>query len=195
MQEMQATLKSRDIALPTKVYIVKAMVLPVVMYSCESWSIKKAEHQRIDVFELQYWIRLLRVPLDSKEMKPVNPKGNQPWMFTGRTDTDGEALIFWPPDAKSWLIGKDLEAGKDWGQEEKGTTENKMVGWHHWLSRNEFQQTPGDSERQGSLVYCSSCGHKVRLNLATKQQQRGFWHTIKNNTELFTGQWQKSISM
>ena len=174
MQEMQETLKSRDITLPTKVCIVKAMVFPVVMYGCESWSIKKAEHQRIDAFELQYWIRLLRVPLDSKEMKPVNPKGNQPWMFTGRTDTDAEAPVFWPPDAKSWLIGKDPDAGKDWGQEEKGMTEDKVVGWHHWLSTNEFQQTPGDSEGQGSLVCCSSCGRKVVLNLATKQQQRGF---------------------
>ena len=128
--------------------------------------------------------KTLQSPLDSKEIKSVNPKGNQPWMFTGRTDTDAEAPIFWPPDAKSWLIGKDPDAGKDWGQEEKGMTEDKVVGWHHWLSTNEFQQTPGDSEEQGSLVCCSSCGRKVGLNLATKQQQRGFWHTIKNNTEV-----------
>ena len=127
MQEMQETLKSRDITLPTKVCIVKAMVFPVVMYGCESWSIKKAEHQRIDAFELQYWIRLLRVPLDSKEMKPVNPKGNQPWIFIGRTDAEAEAPIFCPPDAKSQPIGKDPDAGKDWGQEEKGVWEDEMI--------------------------------------------------------------------
>ena len=92
-------IESRDITLPTKVCIVKAMTFPVVMYGGEIWTIKKAEHQRIDAFELQYWIRLLRVPLDSKEMKPVNPKGNQHLIFIGRTDA--EVPIFWPPDAKS----------------------------------------------------------------------------------------------
>ena len=77
-------------------------------------------------------------PLDYKEIKPVNPKGNQSWIFIGRTDAEAETLIFWPPDAKNWLIGKDPNAGKDWGQEEKGMTEDEMVGWHHWLNGHEF---------------------------------------------------------
>ena len=98
-------------------------------------------------------------PLDSKEIKPVNPKWNQPWVFTGRTDAEAETPILWPPDLKSRLTGKDPDAGKDWGQEEKGITENKivgedeMVGWHHWLSGHEFEQTLGDSEGQGSLAW------------------------------------------
>ena len=97
-------------------------------------------------------------PLGSKEIKPINAKGNQPWIFIGRTDA--EALIFWPPDVKSWLIGKDPDAGKDWKQEKKGVTEDKMVGWHHWLNGHEFPQTPGDGEEQGSLVCCSPWDHK-----------------------------------
>ena len=98
--------------------------------------------------------------LDSKEIKPVNPKGNQPWMFIGRTDAEAEALILWPPDVNSWLIRKDPDAGKDWRQEEKGMIEDEMVGWHHWLNGHEFEQTPGDSEGQGSLACCNSWGHK-----------------------------------
>ena len=98
----------------------------------------------------------LESPSDSKEIKPVHPKGNQPWIFIGRTDA--EAPILWPPDMKSWLIGKDPDAGKDWGQEEKGMTEDKMVG--HWLDGHEFEQTLGDSEGQGGLACCSPGGHK-----------------------------------
>ena len=148
--------KSRDITLPTKVHLVKAMVFPVVMYGCESWTIKKAEHRKIDAFELWCWRRLL----DCKEMQPVHPKGDQSWVFIGRTDVEAETPILWPPDVKSWLIWKDPDAGKDWGQEEKGTTEDEMVGWHHWLNRNEFEQILGDSEGQGSQAYCSPWGCK-----------------------------------
>ena len=89
-------------------------------------------------------------PLDSKEIKPVNPKGNQPWTFIGRTDAKAEAPILWPPDAKSWLTGKDPDAGKNWGQEERGMTEHEMAGLHHWLNGQEFEQTPGNSDGQGS---------------------------------------------
>ena len=96
--------------------------------------------------------------LDSKAIKPVNPKGNQPSIFTGRTDA--EAPILWPPDAKSQLIGKDSDAGKDWRQEEKGKTEDNTVGWHHQLNGHEFEQTPGDREGQGSLVCCRPWGHE-----------------------------------
>ena len=146
-------LKSRDVTLPTKVHIVKAMVVPAVMYRCESWTIKKAEHWRIDAFEQWCWRRLLRVTWTARRSNPLSPKGNQPWIFIGRTDA--EALIFQPPDAKSQLTGKGTDARKDWGQEEKWTTEDEMVGRHHWLNGSEFEQTPGDSEGQGSLVCCS----------------------------------------
>ena len=104
--------------------------------------------------------KTLESPLDSKEIKTFNPKGNPPWIFIGRTDAEAEVPILWPPDVKNWLIGKDPDVGKDWGQEEKEATEDEMVGWHHWLNRQEFEQTQGDSERQESLVCCSSWGHK-----------------------------------
>ena len=94
------------------------------------------------------------------------PKGNQPWIFIGRTDAEAEVPILWPPDAKRQLIGKDPDAGKDWRQEEKGTTEDKMVGWHHWFKGHEFEQTPGDGEGQGRLVRCSIWGHRIGLDLA-----------------------------
>ena len=108
------------------------MFFPEVMYGCESWTIKKAEHQRIDAFELWCW-RRLKSPSDCKEIKPVNPRGNQSWIFIGRTDAEAEAPILWPPDVKSCLTGKDPDAGKDWRQEEKGTREDEKVEWHHWL--------------------------------------------------------------
>ena len=100
-------------------------------------------------------------------VKPVNPKGNQPWIFIGRTDAEAKAPILWTPDAKSWLIGKDPDAGKDWGQE-KGTTEDEMVGWHYWLNGNEFEQVPGIGEGQGSLVCCSPWGCRVGHDWATE---------------------------
>ena len=96
------------------------------MYGCESWTIKKAECQKIDDFEVLE--KTLESPL---EIKPVSPKGNQSWIFIGKTDAEAETPILWPPDAKKWLIGKDPDAGKDWGQEEKGTTEDEMIGWNH----------------------------------------------------------------
>ena len=111
-------------------------------------------------------------PLDCKEIKPVNPKGNQSWIFIWRTDAEAEAPILWPPDAKSWFIGKDPDAGKEWGQEEKGAVKDEMVEWHHQLNGHKFEQTPGDSERQGSLAWFSLCDHRVRDNLATEQQQK-----------------------
>ena len=135
------------------------MVFPVVMYGCESWTMKKAEHQRIDGFELWCW-RILEIPLDCKEIQLVHPKGDQSWVFIGRTDIKVETPILWPSDVKSWLIGKDPDGGKDWGQEEKGTTEDEMVGWHHWLDGHEFVWTPGVGDGQGALVCCSPWGHK-----------------------------------
>ena len=135
------TWESHVISYKTIKCIVKAIAIPVVMYRHERWTIKKAEHQRIDFFKLCCWRRLLS-PLDSKEIKPVHPKGNQPWICIGRTDA--ETRILWPPNTESQLTRKDSDAGKDWGQEEKGTTEGEMVGWHHWLNIHEFEQTPGD---------------------------------------------------
>ena len=129
MINLDSILNSRDITLPTNVCLVKATVFPVVMYGCESWTIKKAERQRIDAFELWSWRRLLRVPLDCKEIQPVHPKGSQSWILIGRTDVEAETPILWPPHAKSWLIGKDPDAGKDWRQEEKGLT-----GWDGWMA-------------------------------------------------------------
>ena len=137
MTNVDCILKSRDITLSTKVCLVKAMFFPVVLYGCESWTIKKAEPRRIDAFELWCWRRPLS-PLDCKEIQPVHPKGDQSWVFIGRTDVEAETPIFWPHDAKIWLIWKDPDAGKDWRQEEKGMTEDEMARWHHWLNGYEF---------------------------------------------------------
>ena len=120
---LDSIFKSRDITLPTKVHLVKAMVFPVVIYGCESWTVKKAEHQRIDAFELWCWRR----PLDCKDIQPVHPKGDVSWVFIARTDAKAETPILQPPHTKSLLIGKDPNAGRDWGQEEKGKTEEEMA--------------------------------------------------------------------
>ena len=142
MTNLDSILKSRDTTLPTKVYLVKAIVFPVVMYGCENWTIKKAKCWRIDAFELWCWRRLLESPLDCKEIQPVYPKGNQPWIVIGRIDVEAETPIVWPPAAKKWLIWKDPDAGKDLGREEKGTREDQMIGWHHWLNGHGFGWTP-----------------------------------------------------
>ena len=127
MINLDSILRSRDITLSTKVHLVKALFFPVFTYECESWTIKKAECWRIDAFELWCW-RILS-PLDCKEIQPVHPKGDQSWVFIGRTDAEAENPILWLPDAKNWLIWKYPDAGKDWGQEEKETTEDEMAGW------------------------------------------------------------------
>ena len=119
----------------------------------EGWALKNL------CFRTVMLEKTLGSPLDSKEIKPVNPKGNQPWIFIRRTEAEAAAPILWPPDAKIWLIGKDPDAGKDWGQE-KRVTEYEMVGWHHWLNGHVFEQTQGDSEGQGSLAFCIPWGHK-----------------------------------
>ena len=137
-------------ALPAKVCIFKAMVFPVVTCGCESWTKKIAEQRRTDASE--------RDAGEDSWDKPVHPKGNQSWIVIGRTDTETEAPILWPPDARNWLTGKDPDAGKDWSQ--KGRTENEMVGWHHWLDGHEFEQAPGVGDGQGSLACCSVWGQK-----------------------------------
>ena len=117
---LDSIFKSRDIALPTKVHLVKAMVFPVVMCGCERWTARKAECQRIDAFELWCWRRLLKVPLYFEEIQPVHPKGDQSWVFIGRTDVEAETPILRPRDAKSWLIWKTLMPGKIEGRRRRG---------------------------------------------------------------------------
>ena len=166
MTNLDSILKSRDITLSTKVHLVKAMVYPVVMYGCESWTIKKAECRRIDAFELWCWRRLLRVPWTARRSNQSiffffnftlfyftilhwfchtltwihhHLKGNQSWIFTGSTDAEAETpntLSMW---CEEWLIWKDPDAGKDWRQEEKTMTEDEMVGWHHQLDGREIE--------------------------------------------------------
>ena len=116
--------------------------------------------------------KTLECPLDCKEIKPVNPKGNQSWIFVGRTGAEAEAPILWPPDAKSWLIGKDRDSGKDRRQEAKEMTKDEMVGWHHRVNGHEFEQALGDREGQGSLASCSPWGHRVEQDWMTEQQQK-----------------------
>ena len=111
--------------------------------------------------------KTLKSSLDCKEIQPVHSKGDQSWVFTGRTDAEAETPILWPHDVKSWLISKDLDAGKDWGQAEKGTTEDEMVGWHHWLNGHKFGWTPGIGDGQGGLACCSPWGH--RRSVTTEQ--------------------------
>ena len=138
MTNIDSILKSRDITLPTKVCLVKAMVFPVVMWELdhkESWTPKN----------WCFWTVVLEKTLASplvscKEIQPVNPKGNQPWLFFGRTDAEAEIPILWPPDVKNGLTRKDPDSGKDWRWEQKGLTEDDMVGWHHWLDGREFEQ-------------------------------------------------------
>ena len=160
MTKLDSTLKSRDITLPTKVYLVKALVFPVVMYWCQSWTIKKTECQRIDAFELWCWRRLLRalwIVRRSNQyiLKEINPECSlEGLMLKLKTP------ILWLPDVKNLLIWKDPDAGKDWRQEEKGTTEDEMVGWHHWLNGHEFPQAPGAGDGQGGLACCSPWGRK-----------------------------------
>ena len=159
MTNLDNILKSRDITLPTKVCLVKPMVFPVVMYGCEIWTVKKAECWRIDAFELWCW-KTLESPLDCKEIQPVHSEGDQPWDFFGRNDAEAECPVLWPPHVKSWLIGKDSDVGRDWGQEEKGTTEDEMVGWHHWLDGCESEWTLGVGDGQGSLACFNPWGYK-----------------------------------
>ena len=157
MTNLDNILKSRDITLPTKIQSYCFSSSHVWIWELdykESWEPKNWCFWTV-VLE-----KTLESPLDSKEMKPVNLQENQPWIFTGRTDAEAEAPILWPPHAKYWLIWKDPDAGKYWRQEEKGATEDEMLGWHHQLNEHEFEQTLGDSGGQGSLACCSSWGHR-----------------------------------
>ena len=128
------------------------------MYGCESWTINWAPENWC------FWTvmleKTLENPLDCKEIQRVHPKGEQLWVFIGRTDAEAETPVLWPPDAKSWLIRKDPDAGKDWGQEEKGTTDNEIAGWHHWLDGRGFGWTLGVGDAQRGPACCGSWGCK-----------------------------------
>ena len=159
MTNLDSTLKSRDITLSTKVHLVKALVFPVIMYECESWTLTKAEHWKTDAFELWCWRR----PFDYRENQSVHPRQNLSWIFIGRTDAEAETLILWPPNAKNWLIGKDPDAGKDWRREEKGTKRMKSLdGITDTMEMFELAPVVGDG--QGNLVCCSLWGRKESDN-------------------------------
>ena len=171
MTNLNSILKSRDMTLPTKVHLVKAMVFPVIMYGCESWTIKKAECQRIDAFELLCWRRLLS-PLDCKEIQLAS-KGDQSWVFIERTDTEAETPILWPPNEKNWLIWKDPDTGKDWRRKEKG-----MTAWDGWMA----------SPTQWTRVWVNSrswwwTGRPGVLQFMGLQRVRHDWTTELNWTQ------------
>ena len=157
MTHLDSVLKSRDITLSTKVHIIKAMVFPAVMNCCQSWIVKKTEHQRIDAFELWCWRRLLKTLWAARKSNQsilweINPES------TGRNYAEAEAPVFWLSDVNSQLIGKVPDAGKNWGQ--KRASEDEMIGWHHRCTEHEFGQTSGDGEGQGGLACYSPRGHK-----------------------------------
>ena len=160
LTDLDGILKSRDITLPTQVRLVKAMVFPVVMYGLwaldceESWAPKN----------WCFWTVVLEKtpesPLDCKEIQPVHSEGDQSWVFFVRNDAKAEVPVLWPPHAKSWLTGKDSDAGRDWWQEEKRMTEDEMAGWHHWLDGHESEWIPGVGDGQGGLACCDFGGRK-----------------------------------
>ena len=133
--------------------------------------------------------KTLESPLDCKEIKQVHPKGNQPWIFTGRSDAEAETPVLWPPEVKNWLIGEDPDAGNDWRQEEKGTTKDEIVGWHHQLDEHEFEQASGVGEGQGSLAFCSPWGHK-----GSNMTEQLNWYMVKKQFSLLMNMSSKFIS-
>ena len=160
MTSLDSIFKSRDITLPTKVHLVKAMVFPVVMYRCESWTVKKAERQRIDAFELWCWRRLLRVPWTARRfnqsiLKEISPGCSLEGMML-KLKLQYFGHLMWRADS----LEKDSDAGRDRGQEEKGTTEDEMAGWHHRLDGRDFEWAPGNGDGQGGLACCNSWGRK-----------------------------------
>ena len=182
MTNLDSTLKSTDITLPTKVHLVKAMVFPVLMYGCESWTIRKAECRRIDAFELWCW-RDSWESLGLQGDPAVHSKGDQPWVFFGRADAKAETLILWPPNVKNLLIGKDLDAGKDGGQEEKGM-DNR--GWNGWMaSPTQCTWIPINSrsgDEQGDLACCSPCSRK-ELDTAKRLNWMLSWVQLCGSTD------------
>ena len=157
--------------MPTKVQLVKVMIF----FSSHIWMWELDHKESWALKNWCFWTMVLETtlesPLDCKETKPVHLKGNQSWIFIGRTDVEAETPILWPPDWKNWLIGKDPDAGKDWRQKDKRTTEDEMVQWHHWLDGHEFEQALGIGDGRVGLASCSQWGHKrVGQDLTTEQQ-------------------------
>ena len=167
MTNLDSIFKSRNITLPSKVHLVKATVCPTVIWMwelvCEEdWGPKN----------LFFWTVALEKTLESllncKEIQPFHSEGDQPWDFFGSNEAEAETTILWPPHVKSWLIGKDFDAGRDWGKEEKGMTEDEMEGWHHGLDGRESEWTLGVGDRQGGLACCDSWGRRVGHDWATE---------------------------
>ena len=181
MTSLDSILKNRDITLPTKVRLVKAMVFSsshVWMWELdykESWAPKN----------WYFWTvmleKALESPLDCKEIQPVHPKGDQSWVFIGRTDAEAETLVLWPPHEKSWLIWKDPDAGKNWGQEEKGMTEDEMAEWHHRLDGHGFEWTLGVGDGQGGLACCGSWGLKKSDTTERLNWTELIWDSCRGN--------------
>ena len=179
MTNLDSILKRGHITLPTKVHLVKAMVFPVVMYGYESWTVKKAERRKNWCFWTVVLEKTLESLLDCKVIQPVHPERDQSWVFIGRTDAEAETPILWPPHKKSWLIGKDPDAGRDWGQEEKGMTEDEMAGWHHQLDGiwvNKLQELVMDREPWCAGIH----GVAKRHDWVTELN----WVTVLSPTEL-----------
>ena len=158
------------------------------MYGCESWTIKQSWTPKTWCFWTVVLEKTLESPLDCKEIQPVHPQGNQFWIFIGRTDAEAETAIFWPPNVKNWLLGKDPDAGKDWRREEKGITEDEMVGWHHWLDGHEFEQLQ-------ELVMDRECWHAAVHGVTKSWTWLSNWTDWKNSyikVKFINVQWQIS---
>ena len=184
MTNPDSILKSRDTTLPTKVHLVKAMVFLVVMSGCESWDCEESWVPKNWCFWTVVLENILESPLDCKEVQPVHPKGDQSWVFIGRTDAKAETSILWPAHAKSWLIGKDPDAGRDWGQEEKGMTD-EMAGWHHSMDMNlsELQELVMDREAWHAAIH----------GVAKSRTWLSNWTELKDVCYIFAERWNNNI--
>ena len=180
MPNLDSILKRRDITLSTKVHLVKAMVFPVLTVWMSELDYKESWAPKNWCFWTVVLEKTLESPMDRKEIQPVQPKGDQSWVFTGRTDVEAEISILWPPDAKNWLIWKDPDAGKDWRQEEEETTEDEMIGWHHWLNGHEFEWTR-------ELVMDREAWRAALRGVAKSQTPLSHWTELKWKISILKG--------